>query len=67
MSKYKFHNFDYKFGASLKSILKQNDIASITDLGCGTGAYVKMIEENNIQVSHVIFMPAICTYRYVMS
>ena len=49
MSKYKFHNFDYKFGASLKSILKQNDIASITDLGCGTGAYVKMIEENNIQ------------------
>ena len=27
------HNTDYKFGESLISILKQNDIASITDLG----------------------------------
>ena len=43
------HLIDNKFGASLVSILKENDIASITDLGCGNGAYVKMIEVNNIQ------------------
>ena len=43
------HLIDDKFGASLVSILKENDIDSITDLGCGTGAYVKMIEANNIQ------------------
>ena len=43
------HLNDDKFGASLVSILKENDIDSITDLGCGTGAYVKMIEANNIR------------------
>ena len=43
------HLIDDKFGASLVSILKENDIDSITDLGCGTGAYVKMIEANNIR------------------
>ena len=43
------HLIDYKFGASLVSILEENDIYSITDLGCGTGAYVKMIEANNIR------------------
>ena len=43
------HLIDDKFGASLVSILKENDIDSITDLGCGTGAYLKMIEANNIQ------------------
>ena len=43
------HLIDDKFGASLLSILKENDIYSITDLGCGTGAYVKMIEANNIR------------------
>ena len=43
------HLTDDKFGASLLSILKENDIYSITDLGCGTGAYLKMIEGNNIQ------------------
>ena len=43
------HLIDDKFGASLVSILKEHDIESITDLGCGTGAYVKMIEANNIR------------------
>ena len=43
------HLIDDKFGASLVSILKENDIDSITDLGCGTGTYVKMIEASNIR------------------
>ena len=43
------HLVDYKFGASLVNILMQNNIASITDMGCGTGAYVKMFSDFNIQ------------------
>ena len=43
------HLVDYNFGASLVYILMQNNIASITDLGCGTGHYVKMIESFNIK------------------
>ena len=43
------HMIDYKFGASLVYILMQNNVASITDLGCGTGHYVKMIENFNIK------------------
>ena len=43
------HLIDYKFAASLLYILVQNNVASITDLGCGTGHYVKMIEDLNIE------------------
>ena len=43
------HLVDYNFGASLVYILMKNNIASITDLGCGTGHYVKMIESFNIK------------------
>ena len=43
------HVVDHKFGSSLVHILKENHIASVTDLGCGTGAYVKMIAESNIE------------------
>ena len=43
------HMIDYKFAASLLYILVQNNIASITDLGCGTGHYVKMIEDLDIK------------------
>ena len=43
------HMIDYKFGASLVYILMKNNIASITDMGCGTGHYVKMIDDFNIK------------------
>ena len=42
------HFIDYKFGASLVHILMQNNIASITDMGCGNGGYVKMFADFNI-------------------
>ena len=42
------HSIDKKFGESLVFILQQHKISSITDLGCGTGAYVRMIEDQNI-------------------
>ena len=44
------HVVDHKFGSALVQMLKENHIASVTDLGCGTGAYVKMIAESNIEV-----------------
>ena len=62
------HLIDDKFGASLVSILKENDIDSITDLGCGTGAYVKMIEDNNIRTQgkrrevNKLFTLKLCLY-----
>ena len=43
------HLIDNKFGTSLLLILKQYNISSITDLGCGTGAYIRMIEDNKIK------------------
>ena len=43
------HLIDKRFGESLVFILKQNKISSMTDLGCGTGAYVRMIEDKNIK------------------
>ena len=43
------HLIDRRFGESLVFILQQNKISSLTDLGCGTGAYVRMIEDKNIK------------------
>ena len=43
------HMIDYKFGASLVYILVQNGITSLTDMGCGTGHYAKMINDFNIK------------------
>ena len=37
----------FKFLQSI--ILQQHKISSITDLGCGTGAYIRMIEDKNIK------------------
>ena len=43
------HMFDYKLAESMVTIMKQNNIASITDMGCGTGHYVKFFEESQIK------------------
>jgi len=43
------HLFDYKLAESMVSIMGQNNVASITDLGCGTGHYVKTFEEFQIK------------------
>ena len=43
------HLIDNRFGESLVFILQQYKISSITDLGCGTGAYVRMFEDQNIK------------------
>ena len=40
---------DLKFGTALTSILKQQNITSVTDLGCGTGGYVKIVSDSNIK------------------
>ena len=43
------HIVDTKFGSALARMLKENNISSVTDLGCGTGGYVKMISELKIK------------------
>ena len=43
------HLIDNRFGESLLFILQQYKISSLTDLGCGTGAYIRMIENKNIK------------------
>ena len=59
------HLIDYKFGASLVYILIQNNIASITDMGCGTGHYVKMIDDFNIKTQGFDGNPE--TYKWDVS
>ena len=43
------HIVDTSFGSALARMLKQNNITSVTDLGCGTGSYVEMISELGIK------------------
>ena len=39
---------DQDFGAALVTLLKEREISSVTDFGCGTGGYVKMISDAGI-------------------
>ena len=41
---------DDNFGSTLAKLLKQHSIESITDLGCGTGGYEKIISSVNIKI-----------------
>ena len=43
-----FHTIDARFGNTLVTLLKENKISSMTDLGCGTGGYIKMITDAGI-------------------
>ena len=43
-----FHTIDTSFGNALVTLLKENNISSMTDLGCGTGGYIKMITDAEI-------------------
>ena len=43
-----FHIIDASFGSTLVALLKENKISSMTDLGCGTGGYIKMITDAGI-------------------
>ena len=42
------HIIDESFGNTLVTLLKENKISSITDLGCGTGGYINMITDAGI-------------------
>ena len=42
------HMVDQSFGTALVSLLKERKITSITDFGCGSGGYIKMISEARI-------------------
>ena len=42
------HQIDEDFGAALVTLLKERKISSVSDFGCGTGGYVKMISDAGI-------------------
>ena len=42
------HKVDERFGTALVTLLKERKITSVTDLGCGTGGYIKQMTEARI-------------------
>ena len=42
------HKVDERFGTALVTLLRDRNITSMTDLGCGTGGYIKQMAEARI-------------------